>query len=34
MEGVRIKRVDLRENVTAFYAQGHSNLSILMRCSY
>ena len=32
--GVRIKRVDFRENVRAFFPQGQSKLSIIMRRPY
>ena len=32
--GVRIKWVELRENVRAFFAQGQSKLSVIMRCPY
>ena len=32
--GVRIKRVEFRENVRAFFPQGQSKLSVIMRCPY
>ena len=32
--GVRIKRIDFRENVRAFFPQGQSKLSIIMRRPY
>ena len=32
MESVRIKRVEFRENVRAFFPQGQSKLSVIMRC--
>ena len=32
--GVSIKRVEFRENVRAFFPQGQSKLSVLMRCPY
>ena len=34
MESVRIKRVEFRENVRAFFPQGQSKLSVIMRCRY
>ena len=34
MESVRIKRVEFRENVRAFFPQGQSKLSVIMRCPY
>ena len=32
--GVRIKRIDFRESVRAFFPQGQSKLSIIMRRPY
>ena len=32
--GVRIKRVEFRENVGAFFPQGQSKLSVITRCPY
>ena len=32
--GVRIKPVEFRENIRAFFPQGQSKLSIKMRCLY
>ena len=32
--GVRIKWVEFRENVRAFFPQGQSKLSVIMRCPY
>ena len=32
--GVRIKRVEFRENVWAYVPQGHGKLSVLTRCPY
>ena len=34
IESVRIKRVEFRENVKAFFPQGQSKLSVIMRCLY
>ena len=34
MLGVRIKRVEFRENVGAFFPQGQSKLSVITRCPY
>ena len=34
MESVRIKQVEFRENVRAFFPQGQSKLSVIMRCPY
>ena len=34
MESVRFKRVEFRENVRAFFPQGQSKLSVIMRCRY
>lgn len=31
-DGVSVRRVELRENVRAFFLQGHSKLSVKMRC--
>ena len=33
-ENVRIKRVEFREDVRAFFLQGQSKLSVVMRCPY
>ena len=33
-ESVRIKRVEFRENVRAFFPQGQSKLSVIMKCPY
>ena len=32
IESVLIKRVEVRENVRAFFPQGQSKLSVIMRC--
>ena len=32
--GVRIKRVEFRENVRAFFPKEQSKLSVIMRCLY
>ena len=34
IESVRIKRVEFRENVWAFFPQGQSKLSVIMRCLF
>ena len=34
MESVRIKRVEFRENVRAFFPQGQVELSVITRCPY
>ena len=34
IESVRIKRVEFRKNVRAFFPQGQSKLSVIMRCPY
>ena len=34
LTGVRIKHVELRENVRVFIPQGQSKLSVIMRCLY
>ena len=34
ISGVRIKRVEFRENVGAFFPQGQSKLSVITRCPY
>ena len=34
IESVHIKRIEFRENVWAFFSQGQSKLSLIMRCPY
>ena len=34
IESVRVNRVEFRENVGAFFPQGQSKLSVIMRCLY
>ena len=34
IESVHIKWVEFRENVTAFFPQGQTELSVIMRCLY
>ena len=34
IESVRIKRVEFRENVMAFFSKGQSRLSIITSCPY